>query len=352
MNNNYRGVRIEFHILQSFPVTCLNRDDVGSPKTAVVGGVERGRISSQCWKRQVRLALKDMGVGRTAVRTKHIADMILSKIPESLREEKRNIVDAVAKVLSDDTLFFMSDNEAKALAEYINDKDKSFSAEKNKKEIFSLMKKASITGFKDLNGLDIALFGRMVANAVELNVEAACSFSHAITTHRISTTADFFSAVDDFQDKDDAGAAHLGLLECTSGTYYRYVSLDVGLLQETLGADADVLKAVEYFTKALYIAVPQARQTTMAGLCPWSYAHVFVRKGQGMQLPFDKPVRSKGSGYLEPSIEEMEKELGMQKKLAGSLWGGLNDFVYGIDENFSIDDLCRGLNDSLSSLEE
>lgn len=28
---------IEFHILQSFPVSCLNRDDTGSPKSCVIG---------------------------------------------------------------------------------------------------------------------------------------------------------------------------------------------------------------------------------------------------------------------------------------------------------------------------
>ena len=58
MNNPYRNTRIEYHILQSFPVTCLNRDDVGAPKSAVVGGVSRARVSSQCWKREVRLALR------------------------------------------------------------------------------------------------------------------------------------------------------------------------------------------------------------------------------------------------------------------------------------------------------
>ena len=58
MTNNYTNTRIEFHILQSFPVTCLNRDDVGAPKTAVIGGTTRARVSSQCWKRQVRLALQ------------------------------------------------------------------------------------------------------------------------------------------------------------------------------------------------------------------------------------------------------------------------------------------------------
>ena len=62
MTNSYQNTRIEYHILQSFPVTCLNRDDVGAPKTALVGGVTRARVSYQCWKRQVRLAMQDLGV--------------------------------------------------------------------------------------------------------------------------------------------------------------------------------------------------------------------------------------------------------------------------------------------------
>ena len=69
------GTRIEFHILQSFPVTCLNRDDVGAPKSALIGGVSRARVSSQCWKRQVRLSLRDLGV-RIGIRTKHVAELI------------------------------------------------------------------------------------------------------------------------------------------------------------------------------------------------------------------------------------------------------------------------------------
>ncbi|MGL5288084.1 MAG: type I-E CRISPR-associated protein Cas7/Cse4/CasC, partial [Aeromonas sp.] len=75
MNNALKNTRIEFHILQSFPVTCLNRDDVGAPKSAVVGGVTRARVSSQCWKRQVRLALQEFGV-KLGIRTKKVADLI------------------------------------------------------------------------------------------------------------------------------------------------------------------------------------------------------------------------------------------------------------------------------------
>jgi CRISPR system Cascade subunit CasC len=45
---------LELHILQSFPVSCLNRDDLNSPKTAIFGGVQRARVSSQAWKRAIR----------------------------------------------------------------------------------------------------------------------------------------------------------------------------------------------------------------------------------------------------------------------------------------------------------
>ena len=73
--NTLKGTHIEFHILQSFPVSCLNRDDVGAPKSAMIGGVSRAAVSSQCWKRHVRLALQDLGV-KIGVRTKQVAGML------------------------------------------------------------------------------------------------------------------------------------------------------------------------------------------------------------------------------------------------------------------------------------
>ena len=45
---------IEFHILQNFPPSNLNRDDSGAPKDCDFGGYRRQRISSQCLKRSVR----------------------------------------------------------------------------------------------------------------------------------------------------------------------------------------------------------------------------------------------------------------------------------------------------------
>lgn len=350
---DYKGIRIEYHILQSFPVTCLNRDDVGSPKTAYIGGVERGRVSSQCWKRQVRLAMRDQGI-RIAVRTKHITDLVKKHIPEDDIPELEELIDVAAKALSDDTLLYLSDSEAKAIADFIigrkglkvpKSSDKTFIAELSK-----AIKSAS-KSFGELDGIDIALFGRMVAKAPQLDIEAASCFSHAITTHRVSSSVDFFTAVDDEASEDTKGGGHLGSLEYTSGTYYRYVSLDLGLLAASIGNDEDLMRAVLGFTKALYVAIPAARQKTLAGQCPWSYAHIFIRKGQGTQLTFEKPVKSDGNGYLEPSIEAMENELSKLRSLMGSLFGNIADFSYGIDANYSIDSLCNDIETSLNMLD-
>ena len=51
---------IDIHVLQTVPPSCVNRDDTGSPKTAVYGGVTRARVSSQAWKRAIRLYFGDL----------------------------------------------------------------------------------------------------------------------------------------------------------------------------------------------------------------------------------------------------------------------------------------------------
>ena len=117
---HYSSQKIEFHILQSFPVSCLNRDDVGTPKSCEIGGVPRARVSSQCWKRAVRLALHDLGV-RTGIRTKRL-DNLLERACLSLcssQEEEKAARDAavtIAGLLSDDTLLFVSEHEVGKLA--------------------------------------------------------------------------------------------------------------------------------------------------------------------------------------------------------------------------------------------
>jgi CRISPR system Cascade subunit CasC len=45
---------IQLHLLTAYPAANLNRDDTGSPKTVVLGGATRLRVSSQSLKRAWR----------------------------------------------------------------------------------------------------------------------------------------------------------------------------------------------------------------------------------------------------------------------------------------------------------
>lgn len=387
--NKYTNKRIEFHILQSFPVTCLNRDDVGAPKTAVVGGVTRARVSSQCWKRAVRMAMQDVGGVQLAKRTKLIGNLIGDackklgaddisarkcglSVESIFSKEARKKFEAAQKngeFLFDesdapssddsedsksDTLIFMGQKEIESLANEFKknafDYEKVFPLSENKpgKILEKLIGKPQFALTDELDGLDIALFGRMIAQASSLDVEAAASFSHAISTHKVTNQIEFFTALDDFSETQRS--AHIGTLEFNAATYYRYITLDLGQLYETMGNNDEFFpQAIEAFIKALYIAVPSARQTSQAGFCTWDYAKVLVREGQGVQLSFETPVKARDGGYLQPSIEEVKNQLAKKEKLSGSLFGKIKEFEFGINEDFSIDHLIEGVKSAVKA---
>ncbi|WP_265433807.1 type I-E CRISPR-associated protein Cas7/Cse4/CasC [Aeromonas salmonicida] len=375
MNNALKNTRIEFHILQSFPVTCLNRDDVGAPKTAVVGGVTRARVSSQCWKRQVRLELRELG-GTTGTRTKLIGQLIATKCielgatqeqaescgkviegifikvkKEGKKSKSKEIDELELQEESDnenDTLLFLSPGEVEIISTafkkagfvpqvVITQKD----PKKQAAELTRLIGPVN----QAMDALDIALFGRMVAKAADMNVEAAASFSHAISTHKVANEVEFFTALDDRQ--EEPGSAHMGSLEFNSATYYRYISLDLGQLTDTMGGNElnkeQLKQAIAAFTKALFVAVPAARQTTQSGASPWEFAKVLVRKGQRLQVPFDEPVKAAGHGFLLPSVEALKGYISKKEALTGSLFGKLGDYEWGEDETFSVDHLIAKL---------
>lgn len=385
MKNAMTNTRIEFHIIQSFPVTCLNRDDVGAPKTAIIGGSTRARVSSQCWKRQVRLAMQDFSV-TLGKRTKLIEQWVakecelLGATPEQAKacgqtieqvfikpkkekkpakkaevsEEEASTEDADK---GNDTLIFLSPKEVQIIAQCFKDLDfnvTNFFKKKDQKDqakelvdmIQSYGKDKSILS---MDALDIALFGRMVAKAADMNVEAACSFSHAISTHAVSNEVEFFTALDDLQ--TEPGSAHIGSLEFNSATYYRYISLDLGQLTQTMGDEADLKAAIEAFTKALFMAVPSARQTTQSGASPWEFARVLVRKGQRLQVPFETAVKRKEGGFSEASIETMTSYLDTKQKQFGSMFGQLGCYEWGRDADYSIDDLVSDLQSHVSSVQ-
>ena len=191
---------VDFHILQTVPPSCINRDDTGSPKTAVYGGVTRARVSSQAWKHAMRAAFADDARLDVGKRTKKVAELVKEQIlalaPEADADKLAKKALENAGIKSDDkgtkALFFMSTAQAKALAEL------AVAGSTDKKEYQKALKAAP--------SMDMALFGRMVADDPSLNYDAAAQVAHSISTHAVQNEYDYFTAVDDCQAEDNAGA--------------------------------------------------------------------------------------------------------------------------------------------------
>jgi CRISPR system Cascade subunit CasC len=74
---------IDIHVLQTVPPSCINRDDTGSPKSAVFGGVSRARVSSQAWKRATRTEFNNhLDVSELGERTVRLVERIAKRIIE------------------------------------------------------------------------------------------------------------------------------------------------------------------------------------------------------------------------------------------------------------------------------
>lgn len=327
---------IEMHIIQSFPVTCLNRDDLGSPKSAVFGGVERARVSSQCWKRAIRMNAKELHPDYYKGKRGHYMaeKMLVPKLIEKGMEpsKAKEIGEQVAGALANgsnkykpdektDAATYYSPMQVEKIATALITKDLTVSVN-NKKEVSLKGKKVSeiIGEANDL--VDISLFGRMVANDHSLMLEGAANFSHAISTHKVSSEIDFFSAVDDLKPEDSEGAGHIGTLEFNSACYYRYIGINLDLLFDKdkghlkhFNMD-ERKKVLDAFIKACLMANPIARKNSMFGYSFPSFVLGLRRTGQPLSLAnaFEKPIKASSEGYTENSITELKKYFEFMKK--------------------------------------
>ena len=337
---------LELHIIQSVPVACLNRDDLNSPKTAVFGGVQRARVSSQSWKRAIREMAKEISPQQfKGERTRLMFDPLVKEMEAvglstaDAEEGAKKLVDALVKLdskstdkVKSKTLYFMSPLELKTLARTYSET----------KDVKKTLKSIDAKSLKD--AADISIFGRMVANDHSLTVEAASMFSHALSTHKVDNEIDFFSAVDDLQPKEESGAGMTSTLEFNSATYYRFAALNLGMLAdpEHLGgmSTEDRRNVVRTFVEATIKAIPGARKNTMNGNTLPNYVLGVLReKGHPVQLvnAFENPVRS-SQGYAAKSVELLKSEYA---KLADT-WGieavfekaipevGISDFLDGV----------------------
>jgi CRISPR system Cascade subunit CasC len=320
---------IELHILQSFPVSCLNRDDVGAPKTAIFGGVTRARISSQCLKRAIRTCSKEMLPElNQGIRSRYILPFLTQALEK--QKVKTDTAERLAREVATffneidqkderrvKTAMFLSPQEmadiAKALAEIAKKKDPTDA------DIKKACKSAS-----RMDAADIAIFGRMVANDSSVSIEGAGMFSHALSTHKADNDIDFFSAVDEAKPEDvPAGAAITDTLEFTSATYYRYAGLNLDLLADEahLGALSakDRKSVIDTFLRALILAVPGARKNSMnAHTLPGYVLGLVKDRGQPLQLinAFEKPIAAK-NGIMDASIVALREHHEQLKKTWG-----------------------------------
>lgn len=320
---------LELHIIQSVPVACLNRDDLNSPKTALFGGVQRARVSSQSWKRAIREMAKEISPDQfKGERTRLMYEPLVKEMvavglsPTDADDGAKKIIDALVKLDAKSTDYFMSPLELQTLA-------KTYAESKDTKKA---LKSVNAKSLKD--AADISIFGRMVANDHSLTVEAASMFSHAISTHKVDNEIDFFSAVDDLQPKEESGAGMTSTLEFNSATYYRFAALNLDMLadKEHLGSMTreERQNVVRTFVDATIKAIPGARKNTMNGNTLPVYVLGVVReKGHPIQLvnAFENPVGS-SQGYAAKSIELLKAEY---LKLS-STWGIASVFEKAIPE--------------------
>ncbi|AVM62638.1 MULTISPECIES: type I-E CRISPR-associated protein Cas7/Cse4/CasC [unclassified Actinomyces] len=314
---------VDIHVIQNLPPSCVNRDDSGSPKSAVYGGVRRLRVSSQSWKRATRLYFNDLLDAKdVGVRTKRVAELLAARITEDAPDLAGNATKLAEEVFKtariklspprnkkdappeSGYLLFLSTSQVERLAELAIASAHSGEA---------LDAKAVKKVFKEAHAVDIALFGRMVADDTDLNVDAACQVAHAISTHAAENEYDFFTAVDDEKNRseeEDAGAGMMGTVEFSSATMYRYATVNVDLLRHNLGDSEATLRALEVFVRGFCLSMPTGKQNTFANRTVPETVVVTVREDQPVSLvgAFEEAVPAQGAhGYVARSVEALAR---------------------------------------------
>lgn len=380
---------VEIHMLQNHAPSNLNRDDTGSPKDCVFGGVRRSRISSQALKRAIRRspifhdALNDAGTG---FRTRQLPLQVKKLLLEwGLSEEMADIGALKASGFGTKDgkeqkrpitaqMMYVTPQDIEAVAKAIFDAAMEAQTPSAFKKVSakSLQEQAKDTGLRPITP-DVALFGRMITSDAFRDVEASVQVAHAISTHRMEHEFDYFTAVDDLLNplatEDDKGAGMIGDVEFNSACYYKYFSLDLdGFADNLIGSEpsekpADVIElaqnTVVAFLKAAVFSTPSGKQNTFAAhqlpdailvemresKAPVSYANAFV-----------KPVQPRGGQDLvelsifefKAHVEQLTRKFSLQS--AARLWFTTRSIeIEGTVACETLDDLVDGIESTLES---
>ncbi|WP_030413241.1 type I-E CRISPR-associated protein Cas7/Cse4/CasC [Streptomyces sp. NRRL S-1448] len=382
---------LDVHILQTVPPSNLNRDDTGTPKSAYYGGVRRARVSSQAWKRATRKAFNDLlPPEELGVRTKKVAEALAERIVardgslqsvavklavEILQAATGTKIDVPKRKAKDGEeagastapqssyLMFLSRRQLDALAALAIEGSKpdgdakALAIRLKEKETKARARQA----VDSRHSVDIALFGRMVADSADLNVEAATQVAHAISVHKSDIESDYYTAVDDLSSDEESGAGMIGTIDFNSATLYRYAALDVDELQRNLGLglredespSTPVEKAVEAFLEAFITSLPTGKINTFGNHTLPSAVIVKLRDRRPVSFvgAFEEPVpQGPGGGYLREScrqladyVPNLEKQYGMEAPNHSWVFrvGSETEALAPLGEQVSLDVLLR-----------
>jgi len=318
---------IQLHLFTNYGPANLNRDDLNRPKTAVIGGVQRLRVSSQCLKHAWRVSeiFENALSGNIGTRTKAMGIKIYEEFKKGGIKEKdaREWTIQIAGVFGKSKKEDKDEpNKALEIEQLAHFSPEEISA------INALVKKIVVRksgpSDEDLNLLqknrgaaDIAMFGRMLADNPCYNAEAAVQVAHAFTVHRAVVEDDYFSAVDDLNKHEEhSGSGHIGEAEFGAGLFYLYICIDCALLKENLGNNEDLAKkAIQSLVESAATVSPTGKQNSFASRAYASY--ILAEKGdkqpRSLAAAFLKPVS--GDDILESAVEAVKKTREMFNKV-------------------------------------
>lgn len=312
---------IQLHILTAYPPANLNRDDTGRPKTALFGDALRLRVSSQSLKRAWRTSEvfeAAIGPDHLGTRTKLLGVELHRLLADggvaekAAREWARAIAAQFGKLKADKKTDNDDDLQIEQLA-HVSPVERA-AAETLAKDC-ARRNSGPTAGELELltrprTAVDIAMFGRMLADTPAFNMEAAVQVAHAITVHRAAVEDDYFSAVDDLnQGLEDKGAGHIGERGYGAGLFYLYLCINRELLQNNLGGDADLTgRALEGLLHAVTQVAPTGMQNSFGSRAHASY--LLAEKGRqqprSLVQAFLKPVKPYGDrDLLALSVEAL-----------------------------------------------
>ena len=332
---------IDLHALQTLPFSNPNRDEEGAPKTVVFGGVERTRISSQSWKRRIRLDVETK-LGDPAVRTRRVVrgvadrlhqhhDWPIDEAEAAGRQVARSAGNGIKlekskdekneEILTTSVLLFLPEAGLDELTAIAADHREAIVAEEAKKKPKGILPAEQITEVLGSRNGTINLFGRMLAELPGANVDGAVQMAHAFTVHETAPEFDFFSAVDDIEQQAGIpGSGHINTAMFTAGTFYRYANIDLEGLTANLGGDrVAAAELVEAFAQSFIRTIPTGKDRPTAPMTIPDLVHLAVRSDRpaSMAAAFEAPIRGNDNGHLADAAVTLDRYAGKVNTLLG-----------------------------------